>query len=652
MAPAEGGKTDLPAEPVDEILRAYRSGTMMSPREDPDRYRETVERLVSAGENLMACDLASEGLVEYPGDQRLRQLKAIALSRSGASSRGLELVRELEREGLVDQETVGMLGSISKDLWSRETDPDRRRELLAYSRDSYRRAYDLPDGNYWSGINAAALALVAGDRSLAFELASRVLAECEEVLKETGHGSGSFWPLATMGEASLIRGEWEEAMRWYSEASKAAGDRSGDIASTRRNALLVLGSMDDEGHGEEVLSAISVPTVMVFAGHMIDRPDRSQPRFPPGKEESVREAILERLSGFDQVIGFSSAACGSDILFLEALAETGSEANVVLPFEEDQFLRESVSYAQDGIWVPRFRKALDGARTVTVASPCKTDDVGLAYEYTNMVLLGLARMKKRDLEGDMVAMAVWDGKAGDGFGGTRSNMRRWTRLGLQIERISPGDISPPPDGLRETRLREPVATPESGDFFLKSEVRAVMFADFVGYSRLSESEIVDYVRHFMGSVRKLVDGSSHSPVFSNTWGDGIFMVFRDVKDAGIFALDLCDLVHETDWKFIGFSEDKSLRIALHAGPVQQCEDPITGAPGYFGSHIGRTARIEPITEPGQVYTSEQFAALAECYGISEFRCDYVGRLPLSKGYGAFPTYHLTRRSSGAPGVRA
>jgi class 3 adenylate cyclase len=172
-----------------------------------------------------------------------------------------------------------------------------------------------------------------------------------------------------------------------------------------------------------------------------------------------------------------------------------------------------------------------------------------------------------------------------------------------------------------------------------------MFADFVGYTRLTESQIVDYVKHFMGSVRRLVDSSPNSPLFSNTWGDGIFMVFRDVRDAGLFALDLCDLVHRMDWKGIGFREDQSLRIALHAGPVQQCEDPVTGGSGYFGSHIGRTARIEPITEPGQVYTSEQFAALAECYGIEGFRCDYVGRLPLSKGYGAFPTYHL-RRSGG------
>lgn len=55
------------------------------------------------------------------------------------------------------------------------------------------------------------------------------------------------------------------------------------------------------------------------------------------------------------------------------------------------------------------------------------------------------------------------------------------------------------------------------------------------------------------------------------------------------------------------------------------------------------ARIEPKTPPGQVYASENFAAIAAAQKITDFRCEYVGRLPLAKGYGTFGTYHVAGR---------
>jgi class 3 adenylate cyclase len=56
--------------------------------------------------------------------------------------------------------------------------------------------------------------------------------------------------------------------------------------------------------------------------------------------------------------------------------------------------------------------------------------------------------------------------------------------------------------------------------------------------------------------------------------------------------------------------------------------------------VSQAARIEPVTPPGQVYVSEAFAAAAAARGVQVFTCDYVGRLPLAKGYGDYPLYHL------------
>jgi len=97
---------------------------------------------------------------------------------------------------------------------------------------------------------------------------------------------------------------------------------------------------------------------------------------------------------------------------------------------------------------------------------------------------------------------------------------------------------------------------------------------------------------------------------------------------------------DTDWSKKGLPKAINLRIALHAGPVYSCVDPVTGQQSYTGTHVSRAARIEPITPPGQVYSSQAFAALAAAQGVKEFTCDYVGQTPLAKGYGTFATYHV------------
>jgi class 3 adenylate cyclase len=128
-----------------------------------------------------------------------------------------------------------------------------------------------------------------------------------------------------------------------------------------------------------------------------------------------------------------------------------------------------------------------------------------------------------------------------------------------------------------------------------------------------------------------------------TWGDGLYFVFDAVRAAGLFALELCDVINGTRWPDYGLPADLNLRIGLHAGPIYACPDPITNEQTYIGSHVNRTARIEPITPPGLVYTSQSFAALAVQQRIRDFICEYVGRIPLPKGSGTIPAYLLRRK---------
>ena len=62
----------------------------------------------------------------------------------------------------------------------------------------------------------------------------------------------------------------------------------------------------------------------------------------------------------------------------------------------------------------------------------------------------------------------------------------------------------------------------------------------------------------------------------------------------------------------------------------------------MGSHVSRTARIEPVTPPAEVYVTEPFAAALVLSGHDRLACDYVGHMPAAKDFGQLRMYRLRR----------
>lgn len=128
-------------------------------------------------------------------------------------------------------------------------------------------------------------------------------------------------------------------------------------------------------------------------------------------------------------------------------------------------------------------------------------------------------------------------------------------------------------------------------------ITAILFADIVGYSKLSELQVLSFVRNFLGAVASLIDARDPAaqPVVKNTWGDGtrastvvglqlvslmrglfcaaFYFVFTRIEDAGDFALEFSKLVMTTDWRQHGLPDSLSIRISLHAAPVFVVTDP-------------------------------------------------------------------------------
>ena len=602
----------------------------MNPESSVDAICDEGHRLLKTGAPLVAYDVLAEGLRQFPSHVRLRQLLALAMARSGASRDANTLLERLAAEGHADEETLALLARTHKDIALDSLDPAIRASHLelAFHRyeDSYRRTH-----GYWSGINAATMAVLLGRRDEARAVARQVRAQCLSLYRDGG--PDQYWILATLGEAALVLDEIGEAEDWYGRAVSVAAGHRGDLVSTRRNARLLLKHLGgDVSHFD---ACFDIPRVVVFAGHLIDRPDRAVPRFPAAREPVVRDAIDAAVAALRPGIGYAAAGCGGDILFLESLARRGAETHVILPYNRDEFCADSVDLVPGTDWPARYAQVLAQASEVIIAAEHPIGG-GLAYEYGFRFLDGAARVKADELDTELVCLALWDGKAGDGAGGTASSIEHWQRTGRRIEIIDLSALVSPPPAIS---VQIAAATPASEHVPhpLEVEIVGLLFADASGFSRLTEPEIPLFIEHFLGTVAAKIAQAPSKPLQANTWGDGLYLVFDSVAATGTFALSLSEAIRDTDWRGLGFRNEISVRIGLHAGPAFVCTDPVTARVNYLGAHVSRAARIEPIAPPGEVYASGAFAALARGEA-SAFRCAYVGQTPLAKGYGTSPTY--------------
>jgi hypothetical protein len=608
-------------------------------------YQATAARALKQGAPLVAFDAADAGLRRFPGDPRLRQLLALALARSGATRHANGLLHALVAEGHTDEETLGMLARTYKDLWSKETKSEVRRRHLGEAFRWYLEAHDLTRG-YWTGINAATMAWLLGEQAQSRALADTVRAQCLALRQETPDPD-SYWLLATLGEAALLLRDVPAAEAYYRDAVRLGAHGVADEVSTRRNARLILqhAGMDPA----PIDACFGVPRVAVFAGHLVDRPGRPSPRFPPEWEAAVADEIRGRLRRHEIGIGYAAAASGGDILFLEGLLDLGAEAHVVLPYNRAQFREDSVDYIEGSSWAERHDRVLAHATEVTTASHQRMPGGAMSYEFGFLLLDGMAAVRAEELETELVCLAVWDGQPGDGPGGTAASIEHWRRAGRQVDIVDLRTLRVPRPAVTVLKhtLDAADSTAAAGASGFDAQLVGLLFADAVGFSKLTEEQIPKFVDGYLQRVAETIAACDEPPLLCNTWGDGLYLVFRSVRETGRCALRLNEALRSTDWTAHGLPANLSLRVAVHAGPVYACFDPITARVNYLGTHVALAARIEPVVPPGEVYGSGTFAALAKSWDVRDFTCDYVGQTPLAKGYGVMPMYLLRPGDAGA-----
>lgn len=168
---------------------------------------------------------------------------------------------------------------------------------------------------------------------------------------------------------------------------------------------------------------------------MIDRADRTAPRFPAWAEDKAGDAIRASIASLAWMqsrtaIGIAGGACGGDLLFHECCQELGIATRVLLALPPDEFEAASVAPAGQG-WVNRFRRLLErsGGRVHVMPS-----GRGLREDTHDLWARAALWMidEAQHLAHECALLALWDGRAGNGPGGTEHFLKMAQERNIRI----------------------------------------------------------------------------------------------------------------------------------------------------------------------------------------------------------------------------
>ena len=151
-------------------------------------------------------------------------------------------------------------------------------------------------------------------------------------------------------------------------------------------------------------------------------------------------------------------------------------------------------------------------------------------------------------------------------------------------------------------------------------LRAIMFADVVGFSRMMAMDEEGTSLRIAGLIKKCADtGVKHNGELVQTMGDGLFFLFDSVIDAVRLAISLQKLA-ATENKALPENQKARLRIGVHMGDVMRVTDKYMGDSVNIASRIETSATTDSVCISGAVYEQVKHKL--------NVGFEYVGRIEL------------------------
>ena len=176
--------------------------------------------------------------------------------------------------------------------------------------------------------------------------------------------------------------------------------------------------------------------ILVYAGRRIDPEDSDvERRFPRASIPRVVQDVDRILRDLGPTTVVGSAACGSDLLVLEAAGRLGMRRRIVLPFDRETLRGSSVT-DRPGDWGRRFDAVINDVRArgdlVELTLDPKDDGT---YEQANAEIYRQAESLARAAGDNCNALVLWNGSTRGGGDVTEAFLNEARRRGWAVVEI-------------------------------------------------------------------------------------------------------------------------------------------------------------------------------------------------------------------------
>lgn len=170
----------------------------------------------------------------------------------------------------------------------------------------------------------------------------------------------------------------------------------------------------------------------------------------------------------------------------------------------------------------------------------------------------------------------------------------------------------------------------------------IVFTDIEKYSSLEDDDLKLFHSEIAPIIFEQLKEFQEKAIFWNTWGDAIVAVYDNVETAINMTLTYRNAFRETNFLKHGIKKLRP-RIAANYGEFEIIFDPALGKDNVHGTTVNQTARIEPVTLPGEIFVSKIFWQMTlKTYEEYKETCrfDNMGEVTLPKKAGKLHVYRL------------
>ena len=556
---------------------------------------------MAAGNDLLANDILYHALKQGLQHPELHFLRVKALAGMGSCALALR-----EYEALAppmserDERWMTLLGRIKKDQGLRSGNARFFEDAAAAYLDAWARF-----GGSYSLINAASTLTLGKHQARARELALQTLAAIDGEAKQSAEDR--YFAAATCAEAALILGHHDQLRRYLVEADGLLPLRAPQRSRTLRQLRRVCEALQVD---PQLLAPLKLPPLILLRRL--------------GRAELTSRQTLDAgwISALPVSASVFAGICDSfDLLLAEALQNAGHNVHLVLPYRAQRLLTATKAQLGDS-WVQRLQHCLDRAAHLYAERGFLDGELDWAASHVTERALGLALLDAQRIGGLLTIVDIDPDASSPSIATAPSFEEGQARAGKALAHLYA--VEPPRPSCPGRRMV------------------GLIFADFAGFQRLEDPELPYFWQGLMHGISQRLLRHGDAILLRHTWGDALHVVTADALTAAEVMADIQHYLEQHRLNPEAPLAGLSLRIAGHYAPAYEGHDPIHDARTYYGTQLSLTARIEPVTPPGQIYATESFAARLAIEGAEHFTLEYTGEMELAKGYGAYRLYALRR----------